>query len=69
MSRSVGQHDALQHAAHGARSRRAVRSRRSVRSFVDSSALQRRAVAKCGLSLLSYIDSADPMAMCMSRYL
>ena len=24
---------------------------------------------KCGLSLLSYIDSAAPMAMCMSRYL
>ena len=25
--------------------------------------------AKCGLSLFSYIESADPMAMCMSRYL
>ena len=24
---------------------------------------------KCGLSLFSYIDSAEPMAMCMSRYL
>ena len=25
--------------------------------------------SKCGLSLLSNIDSAEPMAMCMSRYL
>jgi hypothetical protein len=25
--------------------------------------------AKCGLSLFSYIERADPMAMCMSRYL
>ena len=25
--------------------------------------------AKCGRSLLSNIDSAEPMAMCMSRYL
>ena len=25
--------------------------------------------AKCGFSLFSYIDSAEPMAMCMSRYL
>ena len=24
---------------------------------------------KCGLSLLSYMDSAEPIAMCMSRYL
>ena len=65
------QHEALQHLADGVRAAGGTR-RVCGKSGCHSSTPPDVSAApseKCGRSLFSYIDSADPMAMCMSRYL